>query len=61
MFGAYKKARNEFVGVLTGKGSHWGGSHIRPEATGYGLIYYVEQVRGNLISEPDRKLTAFYR
>jgi len=41
MFGAYKKLRNEFVGVLTGKGLHWGGSHIRPEATGYGLIYYV--------------------
>lgn len=37
--------RNEFTGVLTGKGSHWGGSYIRPEATGYGLIYYVEHVR----------------
>ncbi|KAK7690361.1 hypothetical protein QCA50_007018 [Cerrena zonata] len=44
MFGAYKKLRNEFVGVLTGKGSHWGGSFIRPEATGYGLIYYVEHM-----------------
>ena len=44
MFGAYKKLRNEFVGVLTGKGTTWGGSHIRPEATGYGLIYYVEHV-----------------
>ncbi|KZT42691.1 NADP-specific glutamate dehydrogenase [Sistotremastrum suecicum HHB10207 ss-3] len=42
LFGAYKKLRNEFVGVLTGKGATWGGSHIRPEATGYGLIYYVE-------------------
>jgi len=45
MFGAYKKLRNEFVGVLTGKGQTWGGSFIRPEATGYGLIYYVEHVR----------------
>ena len=44
LFGAYKKLRNEFVGVLTGKGNHWGGSFIRPEATGYGLIYYVEHV-----------------
>ena len=44
MFGAYKKLRNEFVGVLTGKGMTWGGSYIRPEATGYGLIYYVEHV-----------------
>jgi len=36
--------RNEFVGVLTGKGLHWGGSYIRPEATGYGLIYYVQHM-----------------
>lgn len=35
MFGAYKKLRNEFTGVLTGKGQDWGGSLIRPEATGY--------------------------
>ncbi len=49
MFGAYKKLRNEFVGVLTGKGGNWGGSFIRPEATGYGLIYYVEHVH-SLIS-----------
>ncbi|GJF00323.1 NADP-specific glutamate dehydrogenase [Phanerochaete sordida] len=44
MFGQYKKLRNEFVGVLTGKGINWGGSHIRPEATGYGLVYYVEHM-----------------
>lgn len=44
MFGAYKKLSNEFVGMLTGKGKNWGGSFIRPEATGYGLIYYVEHV-----------------
>ncbi|KXN84491.1 NADP-specific glutamate dehydrogenase [Leucoagaricus sp. SymC.cos] len=44
LFGAYKKLRNEFTGMLTGKGQHWGGSHIRPEATGYGLVYYVEHM-----------------
>jgi glutamate dehydrogenase (NADP+) len=44
LFGAYKKLKNEFVGVLTGKGETWGGSYIRPEATGYGLIYYVQEV-----------------
>jgi len=41
MFGAYRRIRNSFEGVLTGKGLNWGGSLIRPEATGYGLIYYV--------------------
>lgn len=44
LFGAYKKIKNEFSGILTGKGATFGGSHIRPEATGYGLIYYVEQM-----------------
>ncbi|KAF9486186.1 NADP-specific glutamate dehydrogenase [Pholiota conissans] len=44
LFGAYKKLRNEFTGMLTGKGLTWGGSFIRPEATGYGLIYYVEHM-----------------
>ncbi|ELU38324.1 glutamate dehydrogenase (NADP+) [Rhizoctonia solani AG-1 IA] len=44
LFGAYKKIRNEFTGVLTGKGGSWGGSFIRPEATGYGLVYYVEHM-----------------
>ncbi|KAL2191377.1 glutamate dehydrogenase [Thermothelomyces heterothallicus CBS 203.75] len=41
MFGAYRRQRNKFEGVLTGKGLDWGGSLIRPEATGYGLVYYV--------------------
>ena len=41
LFGAFRKERNKFEGVLTGKGLDWGGSLIRPEATGYGLIYYV--------------------
>lgn len=42
MFGAYRQARNKWEGVLTGKGLDWGGSLIRPEATGYGLVYYVD-------------------
>jgi len=41
LFGQYKKLRNEFTGVLTGKGLHWGGSLIRPEATGYGAVYFA--------------------
>jgi glutamate dehydrogenase (NADP+) len=41
MFGMYKKIKNEFVGILTGKGQGWGGSLIRPEATGWGLIYFA--------------------
>ena len=44
LFGAYKKYRNAFEGVLTGKGLDWGGSLIRPEATGYGLVYYVSHM-----------------
>jgi len=42
LFGQYKRIKNEFTGVLTGKGLDWGGSRIRPEATGYGLVYFVE-------------------
>lgn len=44
MFGQYKRLRNEFTGVLTGKGLAWGGSLIRPEATGYGCVYFCEQM-----------------
>jgi len=44
MFGQYKKIRNAFTGVLTGKGTNWGGSLIRPEATGYGLVYFVSEM-----------------
>jgi glutamate dehydrogenase/leucine dehydrogenase len=44
MFGQYKKIRNAFTGVLTGKGTNWGGSLIRPEATGYGLVYFVAEM-----------------
>ncbi len=44
MFGQYKRLRNEFTGVLTGKGLSWGGSLIRPEATGYGCVYFAEEM-----------------
>ncbi|KAI0157820.1 glutamate/Leucine/Phenylalanine/Valine dehydrogenase [Xylariaceae sp. FL1272] len=44
MFGEYRRARNRWEGILTGKGLTWGGSLIRPEATGYGLVYYVEEM-----------------
>ena len=44
MFGQYKKLRNEFTGVLTGKGLNWGGSLIRPEATGYGTLYFADEM-----------------
>ena len=44
MFGQYKRLKNEFTGVLTGKGRNWGGSLIRPEATGFGGIYYVDEM-----------------
>ncbi len=44
LFGAYKKLRNEFTGVLTGKGLEWGGSLIRPEATGYGAVYFASEM-----------------
>jgi len=44
LFGMYKKLRNEFTGVLTGKGLNWGGSLIRPEATGYGSVYFASEM-----------------
>ncbi len=44
MFGMYKKVKNEFTGVLTGKGLSYGGSYIRPEATGYGNVYFAEEM-----------------
>ena len=50
LFGMYKKLKNEFTGVLTGKGVTWGGSLIRPEATGYGTVYFAQkmlQTKGN--------------
>ncbi|MET3115699.1 glutamate dehydrogenase (NADP+) [Pedobacter sp. CG_S7] len=44
LFGQYKRIKGEFTGVLTGKGAEWGGSLIRPEATGYGVVYFVEEM-----------------
>ncbi|MGD9344515.1 MAG: NADP-specific glutamate dehydrogenase [Candidatus Aminicenantes bacterium] len=46
LFGQYRKLRNEFTGVLTGKGLNWGGSLIRPEATGYGAVYFAAEMLG---------------
>ncbi len=46
LFGQYKRIRNEFTGVLTGKGMNWGGSYIRPEATGYGAVYFAQNMLG---------------
>ncbi|HEX6331755.1 MAG TPA: NADP-specific glutamate dehydrogenase [Actinomycetota bacterium] len=46
LFGQYKRIRNEFTGVLTGKGLKWGGSLIRPEATGYGAVYFAHEMLG---------------
>ncbi len=54
LFGQYKRLRNEFTGVLTGKGREWGGSRIRPEATGYGATYFAEEMlntRGDSIKD----------
>ena len=44
LFGQYKRLKNEFSGVLTGKGVSWGGSLIRPEATGYGVVYFIDEI-----------------
>ncbi|MCB0908941.1 MAG: glutamate dehydrogenase, partial [Nocardioidaceae bacterium] len=44
LFGQYKRLANEFAGILTGKGTTWGGSLIRPEATGYGTVYFADQM-----------------
>lgn len=48
LFGQYRKIANKYVGVLTGKGIEWGGSHIRKEATGYGLLYFVEAMLNHI-------------
>ena len=52
LFGQYKRLRNEFSGVLTGKGLNWGGSLIRPEATGYGCVYFGCRDAGNAGRDP---------
>jgi glutamate dehydrogenase (NADP+) len=48
LFGQYKRIRNEFTGVLTGKGLGWGGSRMRPEATGYGAVYFVQHMLNDM-------------
>ncbi len=53
MFGQYKRIRNEFTGILTGKGLDWGGSLVRKEATGYGLVYIVEEALKNVKKKID--------
>ena len=58
MFGQYKKIRNEFTGVLTGKALTWGGSLIRPEATGYGCVYFCQEMLKQQKSSFDGKIVA---
>jgi|TARA_Y100000996_G_scaffold414888_1_gene407246 glutamate dehydrogenase (NADP+) len=58
MFGQYKRIRNEFSGVLTGKGLNWGGSLIRPEATGYGAVYFCEEMFKTKKESLDGKIVA---
>ncbi len=62
MFGQYKRLRNEFTGVLTGKGLDWGGSILRPEATGYGAVYFVDEMlktKGDKIAGKTVALSGF--
>ncbi len=58
MFGQYKRLRNEFTGVLTGKGLTWGGSLIRPEATGYGCVFFAEEMLKRRNESFDGKICA---
>jgi glutamate dehydrogenase (NADP+) len=57
LFGQYKRIRNEFTGVLTGKGLNWGGSLIRPEATGYGAVYFAQEMLGTLGEDLEGKVS----
>ncbi len=56
LFGMYKKLSNEFTGVLTGKSLNWGGSLIRPEATGYGAVYFAAEMLGTLDQTLEEKI-----
>lgn len=58
LFGQYKRIQNNFTGVLTGKGVNWGGSYIRPEATGYGLLYFVECIYDSINENLEDKTVA---
>jgi glutamate dehydrogenase (NADP+) len=55
LFGMYRKQRNEFAGVLTGKGLGWGGSFIRPQAAGYGVVYFAAEMLASRNETPDGK------
>ena len=61
LFGQYKRIRNEFTGVLTGKGLEWGGSLIRPEATGYGAVYFAEEMLDDARRDASRARRAWSR
>jgi glutamate dehydrogenase (NADP+) len=58
LYGQYKRLKNEFTGVLTGKGLNWGGSLIRPEATGFGCVYFAEEMLKTRKTSFDRKTVA---
>ena len=58
LFGQYKRLRNEFTGVLTGKGMEWGGSILRPEATGFGAVYFVVEMLKNIGDSIEGKTVA---
>jgi glutamate dehydrogenase (NADP+) len=58
LFGQYKRLRNEYTGVLTGKGLHWGGSYIRPEATGYGAVYFAQNMLATRDDSFENKICA---
>ena len=58
LFGQYKRLRNEFTGVLTGKGINWGGSLVRPEATGYGVVYFAQEMLKTKKTSFDAKTVA---
>ena len=58
LFGQYKRIKNEFTGVLTGKGLSWGGSLIRPEATGYGCVYFAEEMLEEVSDSINDKIVA---
>src|SRR5919201_3492167 len=61
LFGQYKRLRNEFTGALTGKGLHWGGSLIRPEATGYGAVYFAAEMLATRKETLEGKVCLFSR
>ncbi len=58
LFGMYKKLKNKFVGILTGKGLNWGGSLIRPEATGFGVVYFAQEMLKTINKNFEGKIAA---